>query len=52
MVTKRATNRTVGAGQRVLSKSQAKNGKRRVTSVSLVVPTRNEAGYQRARRPH
>ncbi len=48
MVTKRATNRSEGAGKREIRRSEAKNGERGVPSVSLVIPTLNEAGNIRA----
>lgn len=48
MVSKGATNRSEGAGKREIRRSEAKNGKRGVASVSLVIPTRNEAGNIRA----
>ncbi len=44
MVTKRPTSSTRDAAHRTTIRPEAKDGKRRLTSISLVVPTRNEAG--------
>ena len=48
MVTTIATNHREDAGDREIRRSEAKNRERRVISVSLVVPTRHEAGNIKA----